>query len=397
MAKSPKGGNKSNFGLDERGGAGVLKNPKDANAPSNIDAYSGEQAAPAPERDQPRMSYKAQYQRGEIPDVTENIEDFDFGQYSNFRGKTQGGEGMEEKHINNMEMKLLLGQMGDDPDKFTAKEINNFVKEKGMKVGANAQKTLNKALSALGSKTRTDITDPMDGSEPVMDTTPIEGINPLPVPSNPAQPVQKPISGEGTQPSTVSTVSPTQVVSQEIEQRQQVGSNKNNNNAFENTFTGDNYGSVNQGIIDNSINLGAQNASNSNSQFGNAGGGVLGNGAMGFGGGGLDNFASAATTMGLIGNMHERSKLGMMGTAANLIQQGNKLTGARDRAWGLDQQASRMGDIYEAKSFEIQDTYLGDIGTWKPPSWTQTADPEKHETDFKKTGEEAFETVKSFG
>ena len=77
MAKSPKGGNKSNFGLDERGGAGVLKNPKDANAPSNIDAYSGEQAAPAPERDQPRMSYKAQYQRGEIPDVTENIEDFE--------------------------------------------------------------------------------------------------------------------------------------------------------------------------------------------------------------------------------------------------------------------------------------------------------------------------------
>jgi len=316
-----------------------------------------------------RVGIRAQARMNDFTQA-QTLDDFNPDEISVRNAGKQGGN-----DVNRAEMASLLGMgnlVGDGIKNhgvggvgFKASEVNDMIKSKGYTLSSGAQKMLNKRLAALGSETPTDVTDPGDGT-PVVDTKPPMQVEPelerLPV-SDVADLIQgqSPIQGQGA--------------------------NRLNNNKIE-TSVGDGNtfnGNFNSGIIDQSINLqGQTTASNRVGGETSDGGVVSQNGAMSMGGRGADNFASAATTMGLLENIYNRSNTNFnpYAEAQRAITASENQIGATERIANLDY-LTRLDPMYnEMKAAQVENRYLGDLDATKTPDWVQTANPEKYETDF---------------
>ena len=302
-----------------------------------------------------RIGSGAQARMGDFNAVS-NLEDFDPSEIG-------GGVNTDKKpgnDIRKIEMAALLGQAeklggmknhGADGKGFSATEVNNMMKEKGYTLSSGAQNMLNKHLGNVkGNDTLTDVTDPGDGT-PVLDTSPPmqveDDLKDLPV-KDVVDMVQPTLKGPN------------------------VGSNIVGNQIDTTIGDGNNfYGNVNNGILDQSVNI-----------AGGSGGDGNRDGAMGLGGGGVDNFASAATTNALLENILNRRNENFSSPAQRAIAASANQTGASQRVANLDYQV-RLNPLYnEAKATELQGRYLGDLDSMTTPDLVPTADPEKYETDF---------------
>lgn len=283
----------------------------------------------------------------------DSLDDFD---HDHIAGRNLNPDNNRRRiDVSGLEMINLLKN-----NEFDAREVNQMVKDRNLSLGNRAQNQLNKALAKLGATMPTDITDPGDGT-PVIDTTP---------PLNVAQQEQK---FDGTM---------------EMPQEFTQGSDKFNDSPVTNTF-GDNaniYGNYTGGNVDMGIYIGAQKGTQGIA--GGLGSGAVTvrdggrSGAMGLGGGGLDNFGSAAATLGLLENglARQNQMFSASGLAKSAIDASARDTDSVNRLNKLNYLYAYPG-YNEAKANQIGANYLGDLDAFKVPDWKSTADPEKYDLD----------------
>ncbi len=414
MAKRNRGGNK--FGQQpKRGGAGVLKNPKDANQPAKLGKYNkGRGGKKNPDR-APKPTRKYEMEDGS----TYNSADYGKRGFGGADVKQLRAQGMADDKIRSMmrggdkgnvqnsaykalgdydkgsEMESLSefnpdriqsrGQRrGTNPGtdvsrlevkglmeggKFSAQEVNDYLKEEGLALRSGAQSFLNKRLQRATNNQPTDVTK--EPGKPFIPTKPINEVQSSTAVTEQATVPPAGSNEDGTiQPSestpTKMPGAPAQMLAATQEQNasQNINSgDKLNDNKFNNRNM-TTFGNVNQNN-DMSINIGGQNLNQqaANSMGGGASGGGQPVGAMGLGGGGNDNFASAAATMGLMENALKRSQSSMSGTgrAAQASAAAGQITGAKDRIAALNYYTEMNPRFMGAKSYNEVMNYLGDI------------------------------------
>ena len=286
------------------------------------------------------------------------------------------GEGNKQPDLRRVEMQSLLGEakgfanQGKDGEGFSAKDVNKMIKERGYTLGSGAQDLLNKRLESLGSKTRTDITDPEDGT-PVMDTNPLPTKEEVSIKNSANTNL-----GKGAKMGTAD-MSITDSFNQD----------KFNNAKITNTLGEGAMNFGNMGQIDNSITMNAIGGG------GGAGGAATRermsdgsiNPALAYNPN--DNMFSTGNTLGLLTNLQKRSEDGF-GTrrAAEASAAANRITGADERIKDMDQRAYDS-ILYNKSMSDLKElNWLGDMDaiTSRLPmsDWASTAKPKEYKLDF---------------
>ena len=327
------------------------------------------------------MGAKGQVALGnyETPD---SLEDYDVDtitsrqQYAQNQGldnaKTQFEPGSNaDADLQRPEVRKLIKDFG-------ARKVNNWVKENNLTMGSKAQRRLNSKLAEIkGNDTVTDVTMPTDGKG---GKTGGEGGA---IDTNPA-----------TNPATAANSTAIDARGQEMTQIQSVGSDKMNDNEFNNTLSvaGDNFGNNYLGQIDNSINIASQRGEQNMGKPTDGGRGMdaLGRGDSGYEGGltaetltgnigAGETYAKAAATTGFLENLYNRQQTAFspIGTAAKFARGGDALTNMEARNQNLDYLTRLDPMNMRAKAMGYERRTMGDLDSMPPIEWQDADKPEK--------------------
>lgn len=246
--------------------------------------------------------------------------------------------------INKKDIRFLMSKAGGG---YSAKQINKYLKNQNVEAGGLAQKMLNKRLNKVNPKAPvTDITNPGDNSEPVVNTKP----------QTPPAPTPEPVVTSSPEATPTPPTTPPMKVTQGDSYDKTIG-----------TTTGDISGmNNNEGVIDFSSNDMSRDYSIN---------------IDGTAGSDLSNMASSVMYGGLNEQEYQKSQDMMSGSgrATDAIDDAEAATGASTRITDINRNVNSVPDYWNNMADSQTFLTMGDVWNMKAPNWNPVKWPKQPE------------------